>query len=69
MWMTAVYPIGLVIAHVLLGVVYFGWITPVGLLMRLFGRDPMHRRLDRSAASYWVRRRPASSASQYFRQY
>jgi hypothetical protein len=33
-------------------------LTPVGLLLRLLGKDPLHRKPDRSAASYWVKRAP-----------
>ena len=39
-WMFAAFPIGWTISHVLLFVVYFVVITPVGLVLRLFGKDP-----------------------------
>jgi len=68
-WMAAMYPIGWVISHVLLALVYFGWVTPVGLLMRLCGYDPMRRRLHRGTASHWVRRKPIKNVNRYFRQY
>ena len=67
--MAVMYPIGWTISHALLALVYYGWITPVGLLMRLFGYDPMRRRLNRGAASHWVRRRPIRNVNRYFRQY
>lgn len=38
---------------ILLSVVYFLAFTPMGLLMRLFGTDPMKRRVDPRASSYW----------------
>ena len=44
----------LVVGPVVMVVLYFGAIVPVGLLMRAFGSDPLHMRLDRHAASYWV---------------
>ena len=62
------YPIGWTIWHLLLVVIFFGWITPAGLLMRLFGRDPMQRRLDRSAETYWMPRKPTTDVNRYFRQ-
>jgi protein-S-isoprenylcysteine O-methyltransferase Ste14 len=68
-WMYAAYPMGWVVSHVLLAVVFFGVLTPIGLAMRLFREDPMHRRLDRAARSYWVERRPAADVSRYFRQF
>jgi hypothetical protein len=33
--------------------------TPAGLLLRLFGKDLLRLKYDRSAPSYWIRRDPA----------
>lgn len=68
-WMYAAHPIGLVVSHVLLALVYFGVVTPIGLLMRALGHDPMTRRLDRSAATYWIEREQVSDVRRYFRQF
>lgn len=64
----AALPIGLVVSCLLLAVVYYLVLTPTGLLMRTLGHDPMGRRFDRGAASYWVPRKGPSSADRYFRQ-
>ena len=48
-WMRVFYPIGWVVSHLLLAIVYYLVLTPIGLVMRLFGGDPMHRGFDRSA--------------------
>ena len=68
-WMYAVYPIGWTVSHLLLGVVYFVVITPVGLALRVLRRDPLERRRDRAAATYWVRHNPADSIKRYLRQF
>jgi ABC-type uncharacterized transport system permease subunit len=68
-WMYAAYPIGFVMSHLLLGVVYFGVVTPIGLLMRAMGHDPMTRRFDRSATTYWVERQRVSDVKRYFKQF
>lgn len=68
-WMYAVYPIGWVASHVILGVVFYLVVTPVGLIVRLVGSDPMTRRIDRAAASYWVRREGPIDRARYFRQF
>ena len=67
--MYASFPIGWVMTHVLLGVMYYGVLTPIGLMMRLAGRDTMTRRLDPEAKSYWIEREPVTSKERYFRQY
>jgi len=43
-WMVLAFPIGWTMSHLLMGLIYFGLITPMGLVMRLFGRDAMGRR-------------------------
>jgi hypothetical protein len=63
------WPIGFVVSHVILAVVYYLVLTPIGLAMRLFAYDPMHRRLDREAATYWIERDGAPAARRYFRQF
>jgi hypothetical protein len=39
----------------ILGIVFYGLIMPMGLVMRLSGHDPMARRFDDSAESYRVK--------------
>lgn len=68
-WMYAAYPIGYVVSHVLLGLIYFGVVTPIGWVMRVVGYDPMYRRFDRAARTYWVRREPVMDVTRYFRQF
>ncbi len=68
-WMLAVSPIGWTIGHVLLGLIYFGLVTPIGLARRLLAGDPLRRRFDRQAATYWQPRPPSPPASSYFRPY
>jgi len=47
---------------VILGLLYFGLITPFGLVMRLKGHDPMKRGFDPNAKSYWIPRTPPGPA-------
>lgn len=68
-WMIAAQPIGWTLSHLVLGVVYYLVLTPIGLLLRLGGRDPMRRRFDPEARSYWIEREQRSDTTRYFRQY
>ena len=64
------FPIGFVVSHVVLAVVYYLVLTPIGLLTRLFGYDSMKRRFDPEAKSYWVERSAAAvDSKRYFRQF
>jgi hypothetical protein len=68
-WMTITYPIGWTVSHLVLGIFYFLIFTPIGLFMRLIGHDPMRRRLDRTAPSYWIEHRATANAARYWRQF
>ena len=63
------YPIGYVVSHVIMGLVFFGMLTPLALIFRLIGRDILHRRFDQSAKSYWSDWKPAKDTRRYFRQF
>jgi hypothetical protein len=64
------WPIGFVVSHVVLALVYYLVFTPVGLIMRLVGYDSMKRRFDPAADSYWLSRDSGDSeAKRYFRQF
>ena len=68
-WMVGFQPIGWTVSHLLLAVIYYGVITPIGLLMRLLGRDPLQCRFDSAASSYWIQRKQNSDTDRYFRQF
>ena len=68
-WVIVTYPLGWLGSHVALGVFYFALLTPVALLMRLFGRDALERRLERDRPSYWRVHAAPSRANRYWHQY
>lgn len=47
-----------IVSPIALGILFFGAVTPIGVIMRMFGKDPLRLRLDRSASSYWIVRTP-----------
>ena len=64
------WPIGFVVSHVVLAVVYYLVLTPIGLLTRIFGYDSMKKRFDPEAESYWIERSSeAVDPKRYFRQF
>jgi hypothetical protein len=62
-------PIGWVVSRLLLVVVYYLVLTPIGLVLRLFGYDPLCRKMDGSATSYWAEHKSTDDPAQYFKQY
>jgi len=41
------------------GILFFVGVTPLAWIYRRLGKDPLARRFDRAAPSYWIERRPA----------
>jgi hypothetical protein len=68
-WMAAVRPLGWLLSHAMLGLVFLGAVTPTGLLLRLRGRDPIRRRFDPGAGTYWEPHDPGADPTRYFRQF
>jgi hypothetical protein len=65
---TISYPLGLVISTIALGFMFYVVFTPLGVLMRFAGRDPLRLR-QRGAASHWTPYRQIDDPEQAFRQY
>jgi hypothetical protein len=51
-WMRLGHVLGWINTRIILGIFFFALITPIGVIMRLMGKDPMHRRYDKSVISY-----------------
>lgn len=58
-WMKFAFVLAWVNTRILLGVFFFLILTPLGLVMRLFGKDFLDEKIDKQATTYWKRREPA----------
>jgi hypothetical protein len=67
-WMAIGEALGWANTRIILGLVYYGVMTPMGVGMRLLGRDPMRRGLEPAAGSYRVGRptRPRDHMARQF---
>lgn len=68
-WMVVAFPIGWLVSHVVLAAVFYLVFCPIGLALKLCGHDPLQRRFDRRAESYWSPRQASDDKSRYFRQF
>jgi hypothetical protein len=69
LWIYAASPIGWVISHLVMGIVFYLVVTPIGIAMRLTGYDPMRRGRSRAQATSWVACDSTAPTPAYFRQY
>jgi hypothetical protein len=68
-WLFLTHKVSLVVNFILLGVIFYGVVTPVALFFRAIGRDPLRRKLDRGAATYWVGRTVAEASASMRNQF
>ena len=54
LWMKLGVLLGTIVSPIVMGVVYFGIITPIGLIMKLFGKDVLNLKLDKNKKTYWT---------------
>ena len=58
LWTKVGLVLGMVVNPIVMAALFFFTITPIGLLMRMMGKDGLNRRFDKRSASYWIDRRP-----------
>lgn len=68
-WMGFAFAIGQVMSRLLLALVFFGVVTPLGLLGWLVGRDRLQLRRKADAQTYWVPIKPPAEPPDYERQF
>lgn len=62
----ATFPIGWLISRLILAAVFFGVVTPIGILLRISGRD---RLALRRTPPRWIERAPRDDPRSYVRQF
>ncbi len=55
-WMKFAFILGWVNTRIILGIAFFLVLTPIGVLIRLFGKNPVDIRVERDRGSYWIKR-------------
>lgn len=58
LWMKFGLLLGKIVSPVVIGILFYGVITPFGIAMRLAGKDPLRLKRDPGASTYWIRRDP-----------
>jgi len=69
LWMIAAFPLAWVVSTIVLAVIFFGLLTPLGLVFRLMGRDPLDRAWPGRQDSYWQEKPVTDKPERYLRQY
>jgi hypothetical protein len=70
-WVSFSIILGYFVSRALLTVIFFLVIVPTGFTMKLFAKDPMDRKLDPNATTYWQKKEqePDVSVERYQKQF
>jgi hypothetical protein len=59
-----------VVNPIVMGVIYFGFVTPFAIVVRYRGQDSMKMKFDTQASTYWIERQPPGpNADSFTRQF
>jgi predicted membrane metal-binding protein len=62
LWMKFGLLLHMIVSPIVLGLLFYVSVMPIGLLMRALGKDPLRLRRDPNATSYWLHRTPPGPA-------
>jgi len=59
--------LGAIVAPIVMGFVFFLVVTPIGLVMRIAGKDLLNKKYDKKKETYWIKRdKPVSTMKKQF---
>lgn len=68
LWMRFGLILGRIVSPVVLGIIFFGLITPYSVIIRMLGRDELHLRKVKNK-SHWIHRSQDSPQTDFKRQF
>ena len=57
LWFKIGMMLGAIVAPIVMGAVFFLVVTPIGIFMRLMGKDLLNRKYNKKKETYWITRR------------
>lgn len=68
-WMKLAFIFGYIMTRIILTIVYYLAVTAIGLIRRIFSRDPLDMKIDKSSDSYWQPVDPKGPVSRPYKPY
>ena len=68
MWMKFGLLLGILISPIVLGIIFFGLFTPIGVLMRTIGRDELRLKF-KNKTSHWIHRNEQIKSESFKQQF
>ena len=48
--------LGAIVAPIVMGIIFFLVVTPIGLVLRIMGKDLLNKKYDKKRKTYWIKR-------------
>jgi len=48
--------LGAIVAPIVMGVIFFLTVTPIGLVMKIMGKDLLNKKYNKKKKTYWIKR-------------
>lgn len=58
LWMKIGHVLGWINTRIILAILFFGILTPIGIILRIFNKDPLFKKIEPDAVSYRVNCKP-----------
>ena len=67
LWFKLGFLLGAVVSPIVMALVYYSTVVPIGMFMKLLGKDLLNKKIDSSAKTYWIERdQPVGSMKNQF---
>ena len=54
--------LGVIVAPIIMFLIFFGVVTPTGILMRIFGKNILNLKKDKNKKTYWIKKEDFKSS-------
>ena len=68
LWMRLGLLLGMIVSPIVLGIIFFGLVTPYGVVMRMFGRDELRLKFTKKS-SHWISRSESIKSDSFKNQF
>ena len=68
LWMRLGLLLGMIVSPIILGIIFFGLVTPYGVVMRMFGRDELRLKFT-NKSSHWISRSESIKSDSFKNQF
>ena len=62
LWFKFGMKLGAIIAPIVMSVVFFLVVTPIGIIMKIFGKDLINKKINKDTKTYWINRKKSTSS-------